>query len=101
MATQNQRDQSAVKLANHNVRYNCIVISFFGIRAYFKCIYIGIYIYIYTSEKKRINMTDGIRSLLINCSHLKELFILSNITFNYQSYLKIYFQFLNMFGNYK
>ena len=46
-------------------------------------------------------MTDGIRSLLINCSHLKELFILSNITFNYQSYLKISFQFLNMFGNYK
>ena len=46
-------------------------------------------------------MTDGIRSLLINCIHLKELFILSNITFNYQLYLKISFQFLNTFGNYK
>ena len=33
-------------------------------------------------------MTDCIRSLLINSSHLKELFILSNITFNYQTYLK-------------
>ena len=33
-------------------------------------------------------MTDCIKSLLINSSHLKELFILSNITFNYQSYLK-------------
>ena len=28
MATQNQRAQSAVKLANHNARYNCIVVSF-------------------------------------------------------------------------
>ena len=36
-------------------------------------------------------MTDCIRSLLINCSHLKELFILSNITFHYQLYLKIFF----------
>ena len=46
-------------------------------------------------------MTDCIRSLLINCSHLKEIFILSNITFHYQSqsYLKISFQFLNMFDN--
>ena len=35
-------------------------------------------------------MTDCIRSLLINCSHLKEFFILSNITFYHQSYLKIY-----------
>ena len=26
-------------------------------------------------------MTDGIRSLLINCSHLKELLILSNIRY--------------------
>ena len=33
-------------------------------------------------------MTDCIRSLLINFSHLKELFILSNITSRYQSYLK-------------
>ena len=33
-------------------------------------------------------MAHRIRSLLINCSHLKELFILSNITFHYQSYLK-------------
>ena len=48
-------------------------------------------------------MTDCIRSLLINCtclpSHLKEHFILSNITFHHQSYLKISFQFLNMFHN--
>ena len=44
-------------------------------------------------------MTDCIRSLLINCSHLKELSILSNITFHYLSYLKISFQFLNMFDN--
>ena len=45
-------------------------------------------------------MTDCIRSLLINCSHLKELFILSNITFHHQSYLKkISFQFLYMFDN--
>ena len=34
-------------------------------------------------------MTDCIRSLLINSSYLKELFILSNITFNYQTYLEI------------
>ena len=35
-------------------------------------------------------MTDCIRSLIIwpNCSHLKELFILSDITFHHQSYLK-------------
>ena len=44
-------------------------------------------------------MTDCIRSLLINCSHLKELFILSNTTFHHQSYLKISFQFLNTFDN--
>ena len=37
-------------------------------------------------------MTDCIRSLLNNCSHLKEFFILSNITFYHQSYLKIFFQ---------
>ena len=39
-----------------------------------------------------INMTDCIRSLTdyINCSHLKELYILSNITFHHQSYLKIF-----------
>ena len=36
-------------------------------------------------------MTDCIRSLLINCIRLKELFILSNITFHFQSYLKIFF----------
>ena len=96
MATQNQRDQSAVKLANHNVRYNCIVIYFLELGHI-----LNVYIYIYILVKKKINMTDGIRSLLINCSHLKELLILSNITFNFQSYLKIYFQFLNMFGNYK
>ena len=36
-------------------------------------------------------MTDCIRSLLINCSHLKELFILSNITFHHQSYSKRFF----------
>ena len=94
MATQNQRDQSAVKLANHNVRYNCIVIYFLELGHILN-------VYIYILVKKKINMTDSIRSLLINCSHLKELFILSNITFNYQSYLKIYFQILNMFGNYK
>ena len=41
-------------------------------------------------------MTDCIRSLLINNSHLKEFFILSNITFNYQTYLKIEKIFLNM-----
>ena len=41
-------------------------------------------------------MTDCIRSLLINSSYLKELFILSNITFNYQTYLKIEKIFLNM-----
>ena len=39
-------------------------------------------------------MTDCIRSLLINCSHLKEHFILSNITFHYQSYLKIFFSII-------
>ena len=41
-------------------------------------------------------MTDCIRSLLINCSQLKELSILSNITFNYETYLKIEKIFLNM-----
>ena len=37
-------------------------------------------------------MMDCIRSLLTNCSHLKEFFILKwkNITFHYQSYLKKY-----------
>ena len=39
-------------------------------------------------------MTDCIRSFLINCSHLKELFILSNITFHHQSYLKIVFSII-------
>ena len=39
-------------------------------------------------------MTDCIRSLLINCCHLKELFILSNITFHYQSYFKILFSII-------
>ena len=39
-------------------------------------------------------MTDCIRSLLINCSHLKELFILSNITFHYQSYFIIVFSMI-------
>ena len=35
-------------------------------------------------------MTDCIRRLLINCSHLKELFIINHIKKNYyyQSYLK-------------
>ena len=46
-------------------------------------------------------MTDCIRSLLINCSHLKELFILSNITFHYETYLKIKNIFLNMIDNEK
>ena len=41
-------------------------------------------------------MTDCIRSLLINSSHLKELFILSYITFSYQTYLKIEKIFLNI-----
>ena len=92
MATQNQRAQSAVKLANHNARYNCI--------GHVLTAYYIIYIYISENLKKiGINMMDCIRSLLINCSHLKELFILSNITFHYQSYLKISFQFLNMFDN--
>ena len=36
-------------------------------------------------------MTYCIISLLVNCSHLKELFILSNITFHYQSYLILVF----------
>ena len=46
-------------------------------------------------------MTDCIRSLLINSSHLKELFILSNNTFNYQTYLKIEKIFLNMIDDEK
>ena len=46
-------------------------------------------------------MMDCIRSLLINCSHLKELFILSNITFNYQTHLKIEKIFLNMIADEK
>ena len=46
-------------------------------------------------------MTDCIRSLLINSSHLKELFIMSNITFNYQTYLKIEKIFLNMIDDEK
>ena len=39
-------------------------------------------------------MTDCIRSLL-NCSHLKVIFILSNITFHYQSYFKIVFSIIS------
>ena len=47
-------------------------------------------------------MTDCIRSLLINSiSHLKELFILFNISFNYQAYLKIEKIFLNMISDEK
>ena len=46
-------------------------------------------------------MTDCIRSLLNNSSHLKELFILSNITFIYQTYLKIEKIFLNMIDDEK
>ena len=46
-------------------------------------------------------MTNCIRSLLINSSHLKELFILSNITFNYQTYLKIEKIFSNMIDDEK
>ena len=46
--------------------------------------------------KDRIDMADCIRGLLINCSHLKELFIVSNITYNYQTYLKIEKIFLNI-----
>ena len=46
-------------------------------------------------------MTDCIRSLLINCTHLIELFILSNITFNYQKHLKIKKIFLNMIDDEK
>ena len=46
-------------------------------------------------------MTDCIISLLINSSHLKELFILSNINFNYQTYLKIEKIFLNMIDDEK
>ena len=51
MATQNQRAQSAVKLANHNVRYNCIVISFLELGHILTVYYIYIYnIAIYISE---------------------------------------------------
>ena len=46
-------------------------------------------------------MTDCIRSFLINSSHLKELFILSNITFNYQTYLKIEKYILKMIDDEK
>ena len=46
-------------------------------------------------------MTNCIRILLINSSQLKELFILSNITFNYQTYLKIEKIFLNMIDDEK
>ena len=46
-------------------------------------------------------MTDCIRSLLINSSHLKKLFILSNITFNYQTYPKIEKIFINMIDDEK
>ena len=46
-------------------------------------------------------MMDCIRSLLINISNLKELFILSNITFNYQTYLYIEKIFLNMIDDEK
>ena len=49
----------------------------------------GINILIKTRKDWIVYMTDCIRSLLINSSHLKELFILSNSTFNYQKYLKI------------
>ena len=45
MATQNQRAQSAVKLANHNVRCNCIVISFLELEHILTVLYIYIYIY--------------------------------------------------------
>ena len=44
-------------------------------------------------------MMDCIRDLLINCNHLKELFILSNITYNYQTYLKIEKIILNIIDN--
>ena len=46
-------------------------------------------------------MKDCIRSLLINSSHLIELFILSNINFNYETYLKIEKIFLNMIDDEK
>ena len=46
-------------------------------------------------------MTDCIRSLLINSSLFKELFILSHINFNYQTYLKIEKIFLNMIDDEK
>ena len=46
-------------------------------------------------------MTDCIRSLLINSSCLKEIFILSNITFNYQTYLEIEKIYLNMIDDEK
>ena len=65
MATQNERAQSTVKLANHNAQYNYIVISFLELQHILTINYIYI-IYIYISEnlkKKGINMTDCIRSL--------------------------------------
>ena len=46
-------------------------------------------------------MTDCIRSLLINSSYLKEIFILSNIIFNYQTYLEIEKIYLNMIDDEK
>ena len=46
-------------------------------------------------------MMDCIRSLLIISSHLKKLFILSIITFNYQTYLKIEKIFVNMIDDEK
>ena len=71
MATQNRRAQSAVKLANHNARYNFIVrpISFLELGHILTVYYIYIYIYIYIGENLKkigINMTDCIRSLFIN-----------------------------------
>ena len=39
-------------------------------------------------------MTNCIRSLLNNCGHLKEFFVLHNIIFHYQSYLKIFFSII-------
>ena len=47
-------------------------------------------------------MTDCIKSLLISCSHLKELFILSNISyFKLSKHLKIEKIFLNMIDDEK
>ena len=52
MATQNQRDQSAVKLANDNARYNCIVIYILELGHILTVYYIyNKYIYIYILVK--------------------------------------------------